>query len=128
MKKDKLIEMLSKIEGNPDILLWNGYVGDYQDISTKVTETSLVKMTFESYLKLVEYEERRERNDFTYALTEEQKTNTKKCYNENTEWEFNQWVKQEHIEKKMYKEKTVYLMQPKLRGKNDMHRASSLEY
>ena len=32
MKKNDLIELLNGIKGNPDIVLWNGMVGDYMHI------------------------------------------------------------------------------------------------
>ena len=32
MKKNELIAKLQAIKGNPDIVLWNGTVGDYQYI------------------------------------------------------------------------------------------------
>lgn len=46
MKKDKLIKLLLSIEGNPDILLWNGYAMDWMDIKG-LEEAELVKMTKE---------------------------------------------------------------------------------
>jgi len=33
MKKSKLIEMLNSLPGDPDVLLWNGWVDDWQDLS-----------------------------------------------------------------------------------------------
>lgn len=54
MKKNKLIELLQSIEGNPDIVLWNGYVQDYNDINTEFEEVELVKETvdfmYENYV------------------------------------------------------------------------------
>lgn len=32
MKKDALIQLLSNIKGNPDVVLWNPYVGDFNPI------------------------------------------------------------------------------------------------
>jgi hypothetical protein len=32
MKKSKLIEMLNRLEGDPEIKLWNGMVGDWMDM------------------------------------------------------------------------------------------------
>ena len=51
MRKNDLIKLLQAIEGNPDIVLWNGIVGDYQNISTKLVEGELYKQTFEDYFE-----------------------------------------------------------------------------
>ena len=60
MKKNKLIELLQAVEGNPEILLWNGYVGDYMDIDKELAERSLVKMTFLRYIETIWMERLRE--------------------------------------------------------------------
>lgn len=59
MKKNTLIKMLQDIKGNPDIFLWNGIVGDYQDIKT-ISEFDLLKRTFEDYVSRLECEEIRD--------------------------------------------------------------------
>lgn len=41
MKKDKLIELLSTIEGNPDIYLWNGIAEDWIDIDQELVKIQL---------------------------------------------------------------------------------------
>ncbi len=41
MKKNKLIELLQNIKGNPDIKMWNGLVEDWMDIS--IVKGELVK-------------------------------------------------------------------------------------
>ena len=51
MRKDKLIELLSAIPGNPEIALWNGSVGDYHHIGwldtlTLYKESEHVKRLF----------------------------------------------------------------------------------
>lgn len=48
MKKDKLIELLSQIKGNPDIYLWNGFVGDYVDVVSKFITCELVNEKYGS--------------------------------------------------------------------------------
>lgn len=47
MRKNKLIELLNSIPGNPDIVIWNGFVGDIQDIDSEIVERELVKHTKE---------------------------------------------------------------------------------
>jgi len=43
MLKSKLITALQKIEGDPDILLWNGFVEDWQDIDPDIQKCEFVK-------------------------------------------------------------------------------------
>lgn len=47
MKKSELIKALNNIEGDPEIKLWNGFVGDYQDLSEDLVSTFLMKDTLE---------------------------------------------------------------------------------
>ena len=63
MKKNKLIELLNSIEGNPDIYIWNGFVEDYQDIDPKFSNTKLVKENKEFLKRAIsfEYSERGEK-------------------------------------------------------------------
>ena len=51
MKKNDLIKLLNSIEGNPDIVLWNGFVRDYQDISKELVKGDLVKISLDWYLE-----------------------------------------------------------------------------
>jgi hypothetical protein len=127
MKKSKLIELLSKLEGDPDILLWNGYAGDYQDIAKSIVEQPLVRMKFESYVKYIQHEQRCDRNDPTYVISDLEIPELKKSYAKDVGWELNHFASQDMLDKN-YKSKAVYLMQPKLRGKQDYQRGGSLEY
>lgn len=45
MTKNELIEKLSAIEGNPEVVFWNGYVGDWMRLSDEITESALVRET-----------------------------------------------------------------------------------
>ena len=56
MKKNDLIKLLNTIEGNPDVALWNGFVGDYQDISKELVKGDLVKMSLDWYLEMCRIE------------------------------------------------------------------------
>ena len=60
MKKDKLIELLQQIKGNPEIVIWNGFVGDYQLINNKITETFLYKETKHYQLEMINNERLRD--------------------------------------------------------------------
>lgn len=52
MKKNDLIKMLQGIDGNPDVLLWNGFVGDWQDFSRDLHRAQLHKIPFAEYKRL----------------------------------------------------------------------------
>jgi hypothetical protein len=127
MKKLKLIELLSKIEGNPDILLWNGYVGDYQDIDKSIVDQPLVRMKFDSYVRVVQYEKQRDQNDLSYVIPDSEIPELKKSYAKHVGWEINHFTSQDMLDT-THKSKTVFLMQPKSRGKRDWHRSETLEY
>lgn len=128
MKKSKLIEMLNTIPGNPDIILWNGMVGDWMDIAPAPVEGSLVKMSFESYVRHVEFEHKRDRNDFDYKLSAEQITELKKSYRQHYGWECNEFVTTEDVKSGRYKEKTVYYINAKKRGISTFDRLGDISY
>lgn len=60
MKKNKLIEILQNIKGNPEIVIWNGFVSDYQPISNKIHETYLYKETMQYQLDMINNERLRD--------------------------------------------------------------------
>lgn len=43
MRKNQLIELLNKIPGNPEVVLWNGLVDDYHHIDKEPVQLTLVK-------------------------------------------------------------------------------------
>jgi len=43
MKKNELIDLLSKIPGNPEVVFWNGLVDDYMHLSPELKTIELVK-------------------------------------------------------------------------------------
>jgi hypothetical protein len=64
MKKNKLIELLQAIDGNPEIYLWNGFVEDWVDISPDFVENYLVKESVEHKLNCLKMEWCRNNNTF----------------------------------------------------------------
>lgn len=127
MRKNELIKLLQQLDGNPEILLWNGYVGDYMHISNLV-ENELVKQTFDHYAKMVEFEEKRNRKDWDYQHTEQDVGELKGCYKKFVEWEINEYVTAEDIENKRYKKKRVVFIGAKPRGKTSYDRLGGVEY
>lgn len=128
MRKNKLIEMLNKLEGNPDIKLWNGYVQDWVDIENEIQKVRLVKMTKEYYIESCRLEKCRDKNDWNYQLTDKQQEYLNECYSNVQSWELNPYVDAEDIKNKRYKQTQVYIMQAKSKGVKTFDRAGSISY
>lgn len=130
MKKNKLIEILNKIEGNPDILLYNGFVDDWMDIEVETEPRTLVKETVEFWLSRYIYEYVGRHNEQPSESLKEEWLEKIKLKRKCSEWEFpNEFVQEEDFEcwyGKRYKK--VHLINAKLRGKNDRGRGCDLEY
>jgi hypothetical protein len=129
MKKNDLIEMLSKIDGNPEIKLWNGYVGDYMDLG-EVVPSNIVKMRFEFFLEMCRLEHCMDTgaDRKTYTFTHEEIVELRKNYKDNYGWEFNEYVTEEDIKSKKYSSKTIMILNAKTRGKKTFDRIGVLEY
>lgn len=129
MKKNELIELLNNIEGNPEIKLWNGYAGDYMDLG-EVIPTDLVKMRFEFFLEMCRLEHCMDTgaDRKTYTFTHDEIVELRKNYKDNYEWEYNEYVTDEDIQKKQYTRKRVMILNAKTRGKKTFDRIGQLEY
>ena len=55
MRKNDLIKLLNNIEGNPDVVLWNGMVEDYMHID-KPERIPFRRMSVKRSLKYINYE------------------------------------------------------------------------
>jgi hypothetical protein len=128
MRKNDLIKLLQETKGNPEIVLWNGLVGDYMQIDNKLVEGELSKMTFEGLLHYYSLERKRDKNDWNYELTEEEKQGLLKNYKDNYKWEINQFVDQEDIKRKTHKSKRVLYINAKISGKSHNDRLGSIYY
>lgn len=128
MRKNDLIKLLQETKGNPEIVLWNGLVGDYMQIDNKLVEGELSKMTFEGLLHYYSLERKRDENDWNYELTEEEKQGLLKNYKDNYKWEINQFVNREDIKRKTHKSKRVLYINAKISGKSHNDRLGSIYY
>ena len=126
MKKDKLIKMLSEIPGNPDITLWNGMVGDWMDIGNLV-EGDLVKQTLSHHIRHVQFDECKQRNDWTYELPPAELDSLKKSYR-SIQWDHNPFVTQDDIKEGHYKSKRVVYINAKTRGISTWDRLGQMSY
>ena len=129
MKKSKLMKMLSEIEGDPDILLWDGAVGDWLDIDKSFIESDLVKMTFGYYLRCIESERIRYGNKTPdYIIPKEEYPELKKNYNKDQVWEDNKFVSVCDIQDKKYTKKSVIMINSKPRGITTWDRLGRINY
>ena len=55
MKKSKLIELLNGIEGDPDVMIWNGYADDFNPIAA-VEQDILYKESVEHLIRCLKHE------------------------------------------------------------------------
>lgn len=120
--------MLSQIEGDPDIVLWNGFVGDYQDISKELVEGELVKRTLSDYLQHFELDYARKAGDWNLRLTPEETVELKKNYKRIAKWELNDYVTVEDIAENRYTAKKIVFLQPKERGEVTIDRMGTIRY
>ena len=127
MKKSKLIELLQNIKGNPDIMLWNGIVGDVVDLTPNLVEVGLVKETLEHYLEMCRIEGCIDRKDWSYQMPHDEVERLKKNY-KTFKYEENQYVYKEDIDKGNYKQKIVYVLDAKLAGKTSYSRSGDISY
>lgn len=126
MKKSKLIKMLTEMTGDPDVILWNGMVGDWTNF--RLVPSYLYKQTLEDYLRRVAYERKQDMDDWDYELTEEEIEQAKKDYRKYVEWEVGNYVSVEDVEDELYKSKPVVFIEAKPSGKSTFDRFGIIEY
>ena len=126
MKKNDLIKMLEGIKGNPDIKLWNGFVGDWQEVGD-ISPHDLIKQSYEDWVRCVKYERIRDGKPEDFEFSAEEQVELKKLYHSH-EWDFNRYVTKEDIKKGYYKRKTIWLLQAKVRGKSSWDRLGTIRY
>ena len=116
MRKNKLIELLQSIEGNPEIFLWNGIVADIMPVS-KVIPSELYKEKFEFFHRLLNMEEL---NKGEKPSNEDE---ARKIFE--ADWDLDEPF--ETI-KKNYNKKKVIIIEPKERGKKTWSRGCNFVY
>lgn len=117
MKKSKLLALLNSIDGDPDILLWNGFVDDWQDIDTAPVFDTLSKPTFNHIKRMVEIERALKFNDHTYKLSDDDIAELKSKYASTCKWEIN-----DYANNKQYKHKKVVFFNAKSRNTSILDR------
>lgn len=127
MKKNKLIELLSAIPGNPDVVLWNGMAGDWMDIG-KLVEGDLVKQTFPHYAEMCRIEDCIDAKDWSIKFSDEKLKELEQQWRRNVNWEYNQYVTLEDAMNKRYSMKKVYFIDAKPRGVKTFDRTGDISY
>lgn len=128
MKKSKLIELLNKLEGDPDIKLWNGMVGDWMEISPELVPQDLVKQNLDYWLEMCRLEDCHDRKDWEYQMPKEEVERLTKNYPKLHQWEMNPYITMEDVKEKRYKMKKILLLQPKVRGVKTWDRMGDISY
>ena len=124
MKKSKLIRLLNEIEGDPDILLWNGVVGDWQNI--QLVPSNLYREKLASVIESTETRYKLDRKDWDYQLTEQERAEVKKFYPKDYPWHSADFITEatEH----RYSKKAVVFIDAIPRGVTTWDRLGTIEY
>lgn len=102
MRKNDLIALLRNMEGNPEIMLWNGYTSDFMNVGGLV-EGDLVKQTWEHYVEMCRLQDCSDRKDWNYQYGPDDIAELKKSYAKHVEWEVNPYVSLEDVKEKRYR-------------------------
>ena len=128
MKKSKLIALLNTLEGDPEIKLWNGMVGDWMDISNELAPSDIVKETLEHWLEMCRLQDCQDRKDWDYQMPAEEIAVLTKNYSKVHKWELNPYVTLEDVKAKRYKLKKIYILQAKVKGVTSWDRQGNISY
>lgn len=127
MLKNDLIELLNLIEGNPEVVLWNGIVGDYQHVGD-VVPAELVKETLTTFLEDTRLRGCIEHKDWDYKLPEQEVAELQEIYHKEVEWGIGRYVSEEDIKAGMFELKPVIYIEPKVRGIETFDRHGTINY
>ena len=130
MKKSKLIKLLQEIEGDPDIFLWNGVVGDWMDIRA-LEKLTLERQTVAGYSHYLNLE--RVVRDGKQPYTEK---DCEKFYKSSgaDRWEAVTYdpefaeIRKKNLERKYLVEKVVFVIDAKPRGIETWDRVGCIRY
>lgn len=130
MKKSKLIKLLQEIEGDPDILLWNGMVSDWMGI-LGLQEVVLERPTLKGYSYYLNLEVTV--RDNLPPCSEEQ---CKKAYKSSgaDQWEVADYdpefreMREMDLKRGFIAQKSAFIIDAKPRGKKCWDRHGSVRY
>jgi hypothetical protein len=124
MRKNDLINLLSGIQGNPEVMLWNGLVGDVVPIKKEVANVSLMKEKLDKYINGYRYELKIDTNNVNAELDQDELNRIKRQYNK---------IKYEYLENigldyTRYKKKNIVVLQAEEKGETYFDRLGSVKY
>ena len=122
MRKNTLIKKLQEIKGNPEVMLWNGLVGDFVPVG-KIGSETLVKMSKEYWKSAVRNEEC---IDGSEPSTDESLDNLYECHH--NKYEYDPDVSEDEIKSRKFLGKSVVYIDTKLTGKKFLDRLGSIDY
>ena len=130
MTKNQLIEELQKIDGDPEISLWNGFVGDYQPVG-EIQVMGLKKERLEHIEDMLRMELCRDKDSFELTDDEESyvKRKAKQIYDD-SEYDFpNVYVDEDKLSL-WYEdeEKPMVFITAGERGKSTWDRLGTISY
>lgn len=114
MKKNDLIKMLLGIEGNPDVLMYNGSVCDWQHVALKLVVLKRIKKSVHG--EIIKKERPYLTNDQVSSKLKKRKEN----------WSLNEIGLMEDA--RVYESKKAILLSGKRRGIKVFDRAGTIEY
>lgn len=124
MKKNELISILQGIEEDCDILIWNGTVGDYNNIKGLVPST-LNRVSEEYRIQSYQLERCKDESNWKYKLSNEEIHRIRAV---KREYEIMQYVTEEDVASGRYEEKRVLFIDIELRNKEYWDREGSISY
>ena len=127
MRKNDLIKKLQEIKGNPEVMLWNGFVSDFVPIGN-IMDCILVKQTFEHYLEMCRLETCCGKKDWSFQFSGNEIDDLCQSYKQYVEWQHTEFVTEEDVVKKRYKKKNIVVIDTKHTGKTAYDRAGSIRY
>ena len=122
MRKNKLIELLQALPGNPSILLWNGLAEDWVDIETQLVKGVLHKQTFDEFLDAVKREQRIRTRNIEYEPSGEKLAELRRSYAERA------YKMEEDVVLAGSKRHDAYLIHAKYKGATAWGQQASLRY
>lgn len=133
MRKNALIALLQEIEGNPEIVIWNGYVDDYMNIDKEMFSITLVKETEDFIFNGLkgEWSQMNKSWDVPVEVLEKLRVRAKEIHKKREHDFANPYVTEEEFESWYGKKKlTKYVLAPKLRGKTSLgvFNAADIDY
>ena len=123
MRKNELIKILEGINGNPEVVIWNGYVGDYNSISSDVESIELVKNSRE----FLEAEINHQRSSEGLGpISDSEMSDIMRSQ----EWDLpNRYVADSDMERWYGKRrKRIVVLEPAARGKKSFDRLGTISY